>query len=140
MGSEMCIRDSSLLGHAPSLLELDALAPKPKPEGGAREGDAPAGARAPGVALPELGGAAAAVAPPPPSKPAAATAAAAPNPDPDSCCAFVRSELATTKEELAAARAEAARLYDLIEKGKYALAGVGVGVLSAVIAVRLARK
>ena len=93
-----------------------------------------------GVTLPELGGAAAAVAPPPPSKPAAATAAAAPNPDPDSCCAFVRSELATTKEELAAARAEAARLYDLIEKGKYALAGVGIGVLSAAITVRLARK
>ncbi len=44
----------SLLGHAPSLLELDALAPKPKPEGEAREGDASAEARAPGVALPEL--------------------------------------------------------------------------------------
>ena len=94
-----------------------------------------------GVALPELGGAAAAVAPPPAApKPAAAiAAAAAPNPDPDSCCAFVRSELATAKEELAAARAEAARLYDLIEKGKYALAGVGIGVLSAVVAVRVAK-
>ena len=78
--------------------------------------------------------------PPPAPKPAAATAAAAPNPDPDSCCAFVRSELATAKEELAAARAEAARLYDLIEKGKYALAGVGIGLLSAMVAVRLARK